>query len=126
MYSENALVTILMCSHIDAKQGGYRPYTALEWSNLVIKIIGKDLKEPSARITSYNVCYTKLLRSVEVTNKGNHEGSEIVQLYVNDIVSTVVTPIKELKGFKRVLLNPNETKCVEIDLKVSDLTIVIV
>jgi len=48
MYSENALVTILMCSHIDAKQGGYRPYTALEWSNLVIKIIGKDLKEPSA------------------------------------------------------------------------------
>lgn len=48
MYSENALVTILMCSHIDAKQGGYRPYTALEWSNLVVKIIGTELKEPSA------------------------------------------------------------------------------
>lgn len=47
MYSENALVTVLMCSHIDAKQGGYRPYTALEWSNLVIKIISTDLKEPS-------------------------------------------------------------------------------
>ncbi|WP_458784025.1 DNA-processing protein DprA [Vallitalea sediminicola] len=36
-----------MCSHIDAKKGGFQPFTALEWSKLVIKIIGTDLKEPS-------------------------------------------------------------------------------
>jgi beta-glucosidase len=40
------------------------------------------------------------------------QGTEIVQLYFNDIVSTVVRPCKELAGFKRVFLRPGETKKV--------------
>lgn len=48
MFTENALATILLCSYIRAKEGGYKPYTALKWSNLVAKIVNSDLKEPAA------------------------------------------------------------------------------
>jgi DNA protecting protein DprA len=46
MYTDNEIVTILMCSYIGSKEGGYKPYTALQWSKLVDKIINSDIKEP--------------------------------------------------------------------------------
>ncbi|HEU4795129.1 MAG TPA: fibronectin type III-like domain-contianing protein, partial [Pyrinomonadaceae bacterium] len=51
--------------------------------------------------------------SVEVTNTGKRAGDEIVQLYIRDLVSSVTRPIKELKDFKRISLQPGETKTVE-------------
>lgn len=48
--------------------------------------------------------------SVEVTNVGKIAGEEVVQLYIRDNFSSVTRPIKELKGYKRVALNPGETK----------------
>ena len=42
---------------------------------------------------------------VDVTNTGNREGTEVVQLYIRDLVSSVTRPVKELKGFKKVLLS---------------------
>jgi beta-glucosidase len=53
---------------------------------------------------------------VDVTNTGKVAGKEIVQLYVQDVESSVVRPIKELKGFEKVSLEPNETKTVEFTL----------
>ena len=53
---------------------------------------------------------------VDVTNTGKREGSEVVQLYVRDLVSSVTRPIKELKGFKRVWLKPGETATVTLDI----------
>ncbi len=50
--------------------------------------------------------------SLTLTNTGNHAGDEVVQLYIRDCVSSVTRPIKELKGFKRVTLQPNESKRV--------------
>ena len=50
--------------------------------------------------------------SVEVTNTGKRAGEEIVQMYIRDKVSSVTRPVKELKGFKRISLNPGETKTV--------------
>ncbi|HEX9060734.1 MAG TPA: glycoside hydrolase family 3 C-terminal domain-containing protein, partial [Clostridia bacterium] len=64
-----------------------------------------------------------IVASVEVTNTGKVDGKEIVQLYVNDAVSSVVTPIKELKGFKKVEIKASETKTVEIPLEISQLSI---
>ncbi|CAN7745056.1 glycoside hydrolase family 3 C-terminal domain-containing protein [Paenibacillus sp. LjRoot56] len=50
--------------------------------------------------------------SVSVTNTGHRAGKEIVQLYVRDVLSTVVRPQKELKGFIKIELQPGETKVV--------------
>lgn len=47
-----------------------------------------------------------------VTNTGKREGTEVVQMYVRDVVSSVTRPVKELKGFQRVSLRPGETKTV--------------
>ena len=62
--------------------------------------------------------------SVDVTNTGEYDGIEIVQLYVNDVISSVVTPVKELKGFERAYIKAGETKTVSINLSISDLAIV--
>jgi beta-glucosidase len=53
---------------------------------------------------------------VEITNTGDREGSEVVQLYIRDMVSSVTRPVKELKGFKKVWLQPGETKEVKIPI----------
>ena len=60
--------------------------------------------------------------SVDVTNSGSVEGKEIVQLYVQDVESSVERPIKELKRFEKVFLHPNETKTVLFELKKEDLS----
>lgn len=48
MYTDNALVMIMLCSHIGAKQGEFKPFTALQWSDLAVKIANSSLKEPTA------------------------------------------------------------------------------
>jgi beta-glucosidase len=53
---------------------------------------------------------------VEVTNTGPRAGTEVVQLYVRDRVSSVTRPVKELKGFARVALAPGETRTVALDV----------
>ena len=62
--------------------------------------------------------------SVEVKNTGKMAGTEIVQLYVDDLVSTVSTPIKELKGFARVDLKPGQKKTVKLTVPVSELWLI--
>ena len=53
----------------------------------------------------------------EVTNTGKREGTEVVQMYIRDTVSSVTRPVKELKGFTKVFLKPGETKSVVFDIK---------
>ena len=57
---------------------------------------------------------TRLL--ADVTNTGRRAGSEVVQLYVRDRVSSVTRPVKELKGFTKVSLRPGETTTVSFDV----------
>ena len=59
--------------------------------------------------------------SVDVTNTGNYDGEEIVQLYVADKVASMVRPVKELKGFQKVFIPKGQTKRVEFKLDVRDL-----
>lgn len=54
--------------------------------------------------------------SVVVDNRGSRRGSETVQLYVRDIVASVTRPVRELKGFQRVELEPGERKTVSFEL----------
>jgi beta-glucosidase len=53
---------------------------------------------------------------VDVTNTGECEGAEVVQLYIRDRVSSVTRPVKELKSFKKVRLQPGETTIVEFEI----------
>jgi len=59
---------------------------------------------------------------VDVTNTGQRAGSEVVQLYIRDLVSSVTRPIKELKGFKKVWLKPGESTTVTLDITPAQLS----
>ena len=75
-------------------------YTEFEYSNLKIEKQGR---------TDYTVTF-------DVKNIGKVDGDEVTQLYINDVVSSVVTPLKLLKGFERISLKVGETKTVEFKL----------
>lgn len=54
--------------------------------------------------------------SVKVTNTGNYDGAEVVQLYIRDIFASISRPVKELKGFKRINLKKGESQVVEFEI----------
>jgi beta-glucosidase len=60
--------------------------------------------------------------SVDVTNSSAIRGDEVVQLYIRDEVSSVTRPVKELRGFRRISLNPGETQTVEFTLGPDELS----
>ena len=60
--------------------------------------------------------------TMQVRNSGSRAGAEIVQLYVHDVKSSVDRPLKELKGFRRVMLNPGEARTVSFTLDHSALS----
>lgn len=78
-------------------------YTTFEYSNLTVS---------SDSITDQDTVKV----SVDVKNTGNVAGKEVIQLYVADKVSTVIRPVKELKEFAKVELQPGETKTVTFEL----------
>jgi len=57
-----------------------------------------------------------LTASVTVTNTGSCEASEVVQLYIRDMVGSIARPVKELKGFERITLKPGESRKVTFDI----------
>ena len=75
-------------------------YTTFEYSDMVVEKTG-------------GIDFTV---SVNVKNTGAVKGDDVVQLYVNDKVSSVITPLKELKGFERITLEAGESKRVEFKL----------
>ncbi len=83
-------------------------YTTFDYSN--IKASGNK----------FNVDGTMTV-SIDIKNTGKCEGTETVQLYVQDKVGSVTRPVKELKDFSRVTLNPGETKTVTFTLPMSKL-----
>jgi beta-glucosidase len=79
-------------------------YTTFKYSNL---------RTSSTRLPKNG----ELTVSVDVRNTGSRAGDEVVQLYVTHLKSQMERPIKELKGFRRVSLRPNESRTVQIPLK---------
>lgn len=78
-------------------------YTTFEYSNLTV-----DKKQ----FTDEENCTV----TVTITNTGDRFGKEAVQLYVQDVVSRVIRPVKELKGFEKVALVPGESKTITFTL----------
>ena len=60
---------------------------------------------------------------VEITNRGHRAGDETVQLYIRDLVSSVTRPVKELKGFHRLILQPGEMKTVSMEITPESLSV---
>jgi len=60
--------------------------------------------------------------TVDVTNSGLRDGSEVVQLYIRDLVGSVTRPVKELKGFQKIALKAGETKTVKFVIGVKELS----
>ena len=82
-------------------------YTTFEYSDM--QVSGKRFGKEGIRV------------SVNITNTGNRKGKEVVQLYMNDKISSVTTPVKALKRFQKTELNPGESKRVSFHLTVKDL-----
>ncbi len=83
-------------------------YTKFDYSNLKLSV---NQLNPTGSIEV----------SVDVTNSGDYDGKEVVQLYTRDLVGSITRPVKELKGFQKVLINKGETKTVTFKLTVEDL-----
>jgi len=83
-------------------------YTEFEYSNLKIH---PEKISPKGKV---NI-------SVDVKNIGKYKGDEVVQLYIHDAVATIAKPVKELKGFKRITLEPGEKETVNFTLTSEDL-----
>jgi len=84
-------------------------YTTFKYSNLKL-----------AQDTIGTEGQTKV--TVEVTNTGTVKGDEVAQLYIHQTVSLVTRPVKELRGFQRISLNPGETKKIEFTLGPDELS----
>jgi beta-glucosidase len=78
-------------------------YTTFKISNL-------QLSAPRIRESD------RLAVSIDVENTGRRAGDEVVQLYIRDVVASMTRPVKELKGFQRVTLQPGEKRRVEFTL----------
>jgi beta-glucosidase len=85
-------------------------YTTFVYSNLRISPLAQG---PRGNVTV----------AVDVKNTGAREGDEVVQLYTRDVVSSVTTYEKNLRGFERVHLKPGETKTVNFTLTPDDLAL---
>lgn len=83
-------------------------YTTFDYSNF--KLSSNTLK-PGQKLTAY----------VTITNTGKVAGEEIVQLYTRDLVGTSTRPVKELKGFQKIMLQPGESKVVTFSISEEDL-----
>lgn len=74
------------------------------------------------QLSSTNLSGNQTLKaSVTVTNSGNYDGAEVVQLYIRDLVGSIARPVKELKGFEKVFLNKGESKTITFDITTEDL-----
>ncbi len=78
-------------------------YTKFQYSNLVL-----SRKKMAAKET--------ITASFTVTNTGSCAGEEVAQLYIGDMVASVVRPVKELKGFEKFALQPGESRTVSFDI----------
>lgn len=60
--------------------------------------------------------------TVNVANTGKFDGEEVVQLYIRDLTASIVRPVKELKGFQKIMLKAGESKSIEFTLSAKDLS----
>lgn len=63
----------------------------------------------------------RITATVTVTNTGNYDGEEVVQLYIRDMVGSIARPVKELKGFQKIMLKKGESRSINFTITAEDL-----
>lgn len=102
-------------AYTDLKNSPKFPFGyGLSYTNFEIKNLQLSSKTLKANADTLKI-------TVDLANLGNYDGEEVVQLYVRDLVGSVVRPVKELKGFKKVFLKKGEKTKVEFKLTPNDL-----
>lgn len=88
---------------------GYgKSYSTFEYSDLTLSKTTASAKD-------------KITATVKITNKSKVDGKEVVQLYVKDMITSVVVPNIALKGFEKVLVKAGKTETVKIDIDIQEL-----
>ncbi len=107
-------------SYAELNQHDYHPqfpfgfglsYTTFAYSNLKLST---DTISGNQKVTI----------SVQVKNTGSREGKEVVQLYIGDLYASIIPPVKQLRGFDKIDLQPGETKTVTFNIDKQDLSFV--
>ncbi|MDO6760001.1 glycoside hydrolase family 3 N-terminal domain-containing protein [Tamlana sp. 2_MG-2023] len=81
-----------------------------------------DYKYSDIKLSANTIGFSDTLTaSVTVTNTGEYDGHEVVQLYIHDKVGSLTRPVKELKGFQKIFLKKGESKTVKFDVTIEDL-----
>jgi len=99
--------------HLDA---GYRPLFPFGFGLSYGDFHYADIRVSNAELR----CGDGVTISAAVSNHGQRAAEEVVQLYVRDLVGSVTRPVKELKGFRRIRLEPGQTLTVEFELLSDD------
>ena len=100
--------------HLDA---GYEPLFPFGFGLSYAQFEYSNLRLSEAQMSKSG----SIIAEVDVTNTGGMEAKETVQLYTRDLVGSVTRPIKELKGFQKIALNPRETKTVRFVIECENL-----
>lgn len=80
-----------------------------------------EFSEPIVSKENFEGINDKILVDVMVTNTSKFDGEEVVQLYIRDNISSYTRPVKELKGYKRILVKSGETKTIRIPITAQSL-----
>lgn len=90
-------------------------YTTFEYSDITIEGDSRVKPEDDEKSVVFkgDGC---VKAKVTVTNTGDREGTEVVQMYIRDLVGSVTRPVKQLKGFERITLQPGESREVEFTI----------
>ena len=94
-------------------------YTTFSYSEPKVEVVTKAPGQAAKPLAPDRAVLTV---SVSVQNTGPVAGEEVVQLYVRDLVGSVTRPVKELKGFQKIMLKPGESKEVKLTLTQRDLS----
>lgn len=105
--------TIFTSRYLDCPNEARYPFGyGLTYSEFEIS----EVKLDKTRIERDNSSFDKIVASVEVKNTGAYTATQTVQLYIRDMAGSTVRPIKELKGFKKITLEPGKTSEVSFEI----------
>ncbi|WP_459481047.1 beta-glucosidase BglX [Clostridium saccharoperbutylacetonicum] len=105
-------------------EGNYNPFLSkyIDGPNTPLYPFGHGLSYTNFEYSDMSISSNKMTTeecievSITVTNTGFYAGTEIVQMYIRDLYGSIVRPVKELKGFRKIFLEPGESKKVSFDI----------
>ncbi|MDX1939028.1 MAG: glycoside hydrolase family 3 N-terminal domain-containing protein [Saprospiraceae bacterium] len=112
--------SLLTYDHYWAEVNDYKPQFEFGYGLSYTTFAYSNLKLSSSKLSADG----KLDISVTVTNNGNRDGKEVVQLYISDKIASITPPVKRLRGFEKIMLKAGESKTLTFSVSPKDLAFV--